>query len=164
MQRQESSEERKNRLNTNAKRWRDKNKERVAVNARLYRANNPDYSKTRYKNRKEIYAMQHKTYNQNARLKVLQYYCGSENPFCMCDGCNEHMLEFLSIDHMEGGGNEHRKKIGTGIGMYRWFIKNNFPSGYQVLCHNCNLAKGFYGICPHTPGIDLIDIALTLEA
>jgi hypothetical protein len=21
--------------------------------------------------------------------------------------------------------------------------------GYRVLCHNCNLARGFYGYCPH---------------
>jgi hypothetical protein len=20
---------------------------------------------------------------------------------------------------------------------------------YQLLCHNCNMAKGFYGLCPH---------------
>ena len=23
-----------------------------------------------------------------------------------------------------------------------WIIKNNFPKGFQVLCHNCNYAKG----------------------
>jgi hypothetical protein len=26
---------------------------------------------------------------------------------------------------------------------------NEFPDGFQVLCHNCNLAKGYYGECPH---------------
>lgn len=30
-----------------------------------------------------------------------------------------------------------------------WQRKNNYPKGFQVLCHNCNLAKGFYGKCPH---------------
>ena len=29
---------------------------------------------------------------------------------------------------------------------YPW---EKYPPGYQVLCHNCNLAKGFYGSCPH---------------
>ena len=28
-------------------------------------------------------------------------------------------------------------------------IKNNFPKGFQILCHNCNIAKGHYGKCPH---------------
>ena len=27
--------------------------------------------------------------------------------------------------------------------------RKGFPEGYQTLCHNCNLAKGFYGQCPH---------------
>ena len=33
--------------------------------------------------------------------------------------------------------------------IYRWLIKHKFPPGIQVLCHNCNLAKGYYGACPH---------------
>ena len=28
--------------------------------------------------------------------------------------------------------------------------KNNYPEGFQVLCSNCNFAKGKYGSCPHT--------------
>lgn len=30
-----------------------------------------------------------------------------------------------------------------------WLRRNNYPNGFQVLCHNCNMAKGFYGKCPH---------------
>ena len=28
-------------------------------------------------------------------------------------------------------------------------IKNYYPKNLQILCHNCNMAKGFYGECPH---------------
>ena len=29
--------------------------------------------------------------------------------------------------------------------------KLGYPKdGYQLLCHNCNCAKGWYGACPHT--------------
>jgi hypothetical protein len=28
-------------------------------------------------------------------------------------------------------------------------ITNGFPSGFRTLCHNCNMAKGLYGTCPH---------------
>lgn len=43
-----------------------------------------------------------------------------------------------------------RRELGKGgVRYYSWVINNNFPSGHQVLCHNCNLAKGFYGECPH---------------
>lgn len=54
---------------------------------------------------------------------------------------------FLCIDHIDGGGNKHRAEIKGDF--YRWLIDNNFPPGFQTLCHNCNMAKGLYGRCPH---------------
>jgi hypothetical protein len=69
----------------------------------------------------------------------------------LCNCCGESTYEFLSIDHINGGGYKHRKEIGNYFGrnFYKWLVKNEFPEGFQVLCHNCNLAKGFYGRCPH---------------
>lgn len=68
---------------------------------------------------------------------------------CAC--CGETRIEFLSIDHIAGGGNKHRREItGTcGTRFYGWLKKNNYPEGYQVLCMNCNFAKGHFGSCPH---------------
>lgn len=78
-----------------------------------------------------------------SRLAALNHYGGK----CAC--CGETTYEFLAIDHINGGGNEHRKAIGVGRHIIRWLIKNNYPEGFQVLCHNCNVAKGFHGECPH---------------
>ena len=78
------------------------------------------------------------------RLQALTYYCEGK-PYCKC--CKEETLEFLSFDHINGGGTAHRKKISSNIADY--LIKNNYPDGYQVLCHNCNQAKSFPGGCPH---------------
>ncbi|KKM86751.1 hypothetical protein LCGC14_1275790, partial [marine sediment metagenome] len=64
---------------------------------------------------------------------------------CQCCGETDH--RFLSIDHINGGGNQH-KKITHG-NTCRWLRRNNFPSGFQVLCYNCNCAKGIFGHCPH---------------
>ena len=36
-----------------------------------------------------------------------------------------------------------------GSTLHKWIKDNNFPDGFQILCHNCNQAKGYYGICPH---------------
>ena len=83
------------------------------------------------------------------RFKVLNHY-GGIPPKCQC--CEEKEIKFLSIDHINGGGNKHRKTItksGKGGNMHWWLLKHNFPKGFQVLCHNCNMAKGFYGNCPH---------------
>lgn len=78
------------------------------------------------------------------RLRVLNHY-GHGNPKCVC--CGESHFQFLALDHIEGGGNEHRKSIRGPICW--WIEKNNYPDGFQILCHNCNQAKGYYGECPH---------------
>jgi len=82
---------------------------------------------------------------QRLRLEVLQHY-SAEEPLCDC--CGETHIEFLSVDHVKGGGQKHRKVIGQS-GLYSWLKKNSFPPGFRVLCHNCNQSIGLYGYCPH---------------
>ena len=85
--------------------------------------------------------------NWARRVAVLQYY-GGNTPKCVC--CGETRLAFLAVDHKNGKGNEHRRAIGkSGLGFLVWLVKNNFPEGFQVLCHNCNMSRGLYGGCPH---------------
>lgn len=85
------------------------------------------------------------------RLKCLNYYSNNDIK-CAC--CLEKHIEFMTIDHMNNDGAEHRRKItgstrGSGARLYQWLIKNNFPPGFQVLCINCNMARYIYGKCPH---------------
>ena len=89
-----------------------------------------------------------KIFRDNNRLKVLRNYSNSNIPICAC--CGEKHIEFLIVDHIHNGGNRHRRKIGTGSGssFYHWLIKRKYPKGFQVLCHNCNMAKS-QGGCPH---------------
>ena len=80
------------------------------------------------------------------KRKVLEHY----GKACAC--CGERALAFLTIDHVYGGGGLHRRLLVRGRGgeeFYRYLIRKRFPAGYQVLCFNCNSAKGFYGQCPH---------------
>lgn len=65
---------------------------------------------------------------------------------CYC--CSEGRKEFLAIDHKFGGGYKERKKLGIKR-TYMKIIKENYPSEYRLLCHNCNQSLGFYGYCPH---------------
>lgn len=76
--------------------------------------------------------------DRKRKLKVLIHY-GGDPPKCAC--CGERIVEFLCIDHINGGGNKHIKKI-THNKFYAWIVRNNFPEGFQVLCYNCNKAKG----------------------
>lgn len=89
-------------------------------------------------------------WRKKQRLIVLVHY-GGNPPKCVC--CGENHIEFLTIDHIDGGGNKHRKKIGLkcGVSFNRWLIRNGFPSGFRVLCMNCNFSIGHYGYCPHNP-------------
>lgn len=69
---------------------------------------------------------------------------------CAC--CGEAGIHFLSIDHIHGGGNKHRREIGSGgYRFYVWLRLRNYPPGYQVLCFNCNMGRAFNGggVCPH---------------
>ncbi len=78
---------------------------------------------------------------------------------CAC--CNETLLEFLTVDHSNNDGSEHRKLISTrkdgrtdkfsGDHFYRWIVRNNYPKdmGFRILCWNCNSSIGAYGYCPH---------------
>lgn len=78
------------------------------------------------------------------REVVLSHYSGG-SPRCAC--CGETGKEFLSIDHIGGGGRKHMAKINGHLS--QWIRANGFPEGFRVLCHNCNQALGIYGYCPH---------------
>lgn len=84
-----------------------------------------------------------------AKLLCMNRYGSS----CYC--CGETEPAFLCIDHVNGGGNQHKRetfghsKVG-GYALYRWLIRNDFPEGFQFLCFNCNCAKQYNpGGCPH---------------
>lgn len=79
------------------------------------------------------------------RELVLKHYGG----VCAC--CGEDRYEFLSIDHVNGGGNAHRRSLSDSDAaqLVRWLRRNGMPEGYRVLCMNCNHALGRYGYCPH---------------
>jgi hypothetical protein len=58
-------------------------------------------------------------------------------------------LEFLTIDHVGGGGNLHRRTEVGARSIYLWLHGAGYPSGFRTLCWNCNAAHAFHGYCPH---------------
>ena len=89
-------------------------------------------------------------YAKQRRSKVLVAY----GEICTC--CKESDSRFLTIDHIDGGGSKHRRELSksprrasSGV-LIRWLIKKGFPSGFQILCFNCNCGRAINGgICPH---------------
>jgi len=66
-----------------------------------------------------------------------------------CECCGDMTYEFLTIDHIQGGGRKERNHHGGGSNLLRSLRKEGFPPGYRVLCYNCNNSYGMYGYCPH---------------
>lgn len=136
-----------------SKQWRLKNPERYKERCKKWREKNREKilgyeRKTYQKYKKKISIRQVKSARlryQNLRLKALQKYGGTP-PKCEC--CSETIYQFLCIDHLNGGGTRHRKQLGHG-NIYEWLRKNNYPSGFRVLCANCNSSYGYYKFCPH---------------
>lgn len=85
-----------------------------------------------------------KRWRVKMRMMALRRY-GGNPPKCRC--CGESNIEFLGIDHIGGRGGVHRKQIGSHLA--ERLGRMGWPSGYRVLCHNCNLSRGYYGYCPH---------------
>lgn len=87
---------------------------------------------------------------RRVRERVIAKYGGK----CQCPGCGISQYEFLAIDHVNGGGcRERRKKrFYNSQAFYNYLDKHQKLAKYQILCHNCNSAKSFYGGCPHITG------------
>jgi hypothetical protein len=88
-----------------------------------------------YREDASISTVQQLNFRQRTRQAVFDHY----GWHCACCGSTER----LEIDHVNGGGTEHRRKerLPSGLAFYRWLIRNNFPDGYQALCRSCNASK-----------------------
>ena len=129
--------------------YRVKNRKKKNAQSRIYRKANRDTIKA------ERDAKQYEI-----KTAVMAYYSkklsNSDIPCCNCCGENQFLI-FLTIDHIKGWKNYNEpdlskrrgsKRLG-GKDLYRYLQKNNFPTGYQVLCMNCNSAKSDDEVCPH---------------
>jgi hypothetical protein len=88
-------------------------------------------------------------YKERLHKDILKAYGGR----CVC--CSESHPLFLTLDHINNDGAQHRKSINCGKGrggtkFYAWVKRNNFPNTLQLLCWNCNCGKHRNGgTCPH---------------
>lgn len=91
-----------------------------------------------------VHLQQSKETYRRARQKVLE----ALGSVCKC--CGESANEFLAVDHINGQSRIHRQEAGTGYKYWKSLLKD--PAlliEFRILCHNCNMARGFYGYCPH---------------
>lgn len=70
----------------------------------------------------------------------------------VCAHCGETRLACLTVDHIDGGGNAHRRKVGAGWQFYKQLRRDGYPPGYRILCMNCNHLKYLHGMIKQEVG------------
>ena len=102
------------------------------------------YHAEKYLRTRETGRIVRKRYYDKWKKVVFDHYGNS----CVC--CGETEPRFLTIDHMNNDGAQHRKDVGMGSVLFRWLVNNSFPKDFRILCFNCNSGR-FHngGMCPH---------------
>lgn len=115
----------------------------AGFNARLkaWRADNPEVSKEHsrknYWTHRDDRLSYDKSRRDERRRAVLSHYSDGR---LACLLCGEDGYEFLCLDHVDGGGNKHRAEhnMSASDPTYKRILKEGFPPGFRILCHNCN--------------------------
>lgn len=129
------------------KKYHDSHREEINERHRMRYHANIETQRQRGRDKHKKYR---ERYNENSRERrglakkfVIAYYSDGKN---CCNCCGQNIYEFLSVDHVNGGGYKHR--LGVSGDFYWWLVRQLFPDGFQILCFNCNCARGFSGRCP----------------
>ena len=80
-----------------------------------------------------------KRFRDRVKILVLTHYAKGK---LACVQCGFNDIRALSIDHMDGGGSNHKKSLGLKSNtFYQWLVANGYPDSYQTLCMNCQFIK-----------------------
>ena len=146
-QHHEYYEENKEKLKTDGHNYYLQHREKRKITDRAYRLKNKEkyaaYKRKYYLKNKEECDKRAKDNMVKLKHEVFLHY--SPNGI-KCERCSYNGMRALSIDHINGGGNTHRRSLvgnarGGGIWFYRWLKKNNYPLGFRVLCMNCQFEE-----------------------
>lgn len=89
---------------------------------------------------------------------------------CAC--CGESHPQFLTLEHINGrvafygrkyGKAAHRIQSNTYVEIRKAKNSGWDRTQYELLCMNCNHARGHYGQCPHRAGITAEQVIASLE-
>lgn len=75
--------------------------------------------------------------NEELKKLVCSHYGPSGDARCSWVGCEWNDIRVLSIDHVQGGGSEERRRTAMfGKMFYAQLVERGFPEGFQTLCMN----------------------------
>lgn len=97
-----------------------------------------------YQNNAEYYRTKQSLDSKIKRLQVMLALGES----CVC--CGETRAEFLTIDHVNGGGNAERTQGLKSNALILAYLRGDYHDALQVMCFNCNCGRQLNnGVCPH---------------
>lgn len=140
------------------KEYRERNKDKVKAHKHEYYLENRDDIIEKVclyaKENRIAHNLRGKKAKEKCKLGVFSAYC---DDVVKCKNCTEDDIGILTIDHIDGNGADHRREIqgknngGGGSNFYRWLKKNNYPTGFQVLCFSCQFRKRAIELKPDNP-------------
>ncbi len=135
------------------RRWRAKNLDKVRETERKWREKNKALLNEKARKRNAANPERNRAHTRAYRVAIRKEMIAAYGGKCQCAGCHIDAYEFLTIEHVNGGGKQHRLSSGGSVGLYRDLKRRGWPTdGYTVLCMNCNHARAHHGRCPHEKG------------
>lgn len=126
------------------RKWREENREHHREHCARYAKNRRLTDPVWWEQRKAIGRKRARA----IRRETIMAYGG---PICVCEHkngqCGPKPFEHLALDHATGESRKNFPKR-RGNALFPRLKKLGYPSGFRVLCHNCNCALGFYNYCP----------------
>lgn len=93
---------------------------------------------------KEAYNTKRRDAYRALREEFIAAYGGK----CVC--CKERHHEFLTLEHKNHDGKQHRQQMGSSLNLFKQLKQLGWPKkDYELRCMNCNWGTRFGGICPH---------------
>jgi hypothetical protein len=106
------------------------------------------YSKRRYDQDPETARRLQRESQARARKRLRDELIEAYGGQCSCPRCPETNPAFLTLEHTNGDGTQHRKKVGSHS--YADLRRSGWPKeGYTLLCWNCNSMTRGGRVCPH---------------
>lgn len=159
----------KEHIRLSGKSWRDKNKERVDKNHKEWYAKNRETVLLGLKNKhramtleeSKAFTLRLRTQYAKHRIKRLashrEYYQRWRDEFLKeygdkCSCCGESEKGFLTLEHLNGDGKQHRASVSRNpVSIFIDLKKRGWPKdAYTILCFNCNHSKFLNkGTCSH---------------
>jgi len=119
--------EHKEKIKQRTRSWQKQNLEKMRETQRRYYKNNREKIRKYIRDRRAKF-----------RRMVLLHY---SHEMMKCAKCGFDDERALSIDHINGGGTQHRKQVKSGGNFNEMLVREGYPEGYQILCMNCQFIK-----------------------